>query len=289
MKIQCQNCKLTGNVEDSKIPPDGLVLDCPKCKSRIVVKKEAKAGWKPGAEVSVCPACQYSTFTDETFGQCPKCGIVVEEYNEKLKEKKARAQEEERLRREEEIIRQQYAKQLPLPGPQASAENPPGMKAVELPVSVTVIGWLAIIVAVLLLIAGGRGLLAFSLLTPPPVDPYSTEQPVTAATLFLKHGLQPVLQIIFSVYLLVAATQLLQLRRWARSALEVACWLGMVGILADQVVELLGWISRGSDQAGSYYTVGVVSAILMLAIWLVPVAVVLRFLRGKVIRKAMSA
>lgn len=289
MKIQCQNCQLTGNVEDCKIPADGLVLDCPKCKSRIVVKKEAKAGGKPVAEVNVCPACQYSTFTEETFGQCPKCGIVVEEYNEKLKEKKARAQEDERLRREDEIIRQQYAKQQPLPGDQPLAEGPPAIKAVELPMSATVIGWLAIIVAVLLLIAGGRGLFAFSALTPPPVDPYSTEQPVTAATLFFKHGLQPILQVIFSVYLLVAATQFLQLRRWARSALEVACWLGMGGILADQVVELLGWISRGSDQAGSYYIVGVVSAILMLAIWIVPVAVVIRFLRGRVIRKAVSA
>jgi len=286
MKIQCQNCQLTGNVEDSKIPAEGLVLDCPKCKSRIVVKKEARAGWKPGFEVNVCPACQYSTFTEETFGQCPKCGIVVEEYNEKLKEKKVRAQEEERLRREDEIIR---PKKQSLPGNQPLDEGLPPMKAVELPVSVTVIGWLAIIVAVLLLLAGGRGLFAYSALNPPPIDPYSTEQPVTAAALFLKHGLQPVLQLSFSIFLLVAAPQFLQLRRWARNALEVACWLGMVGILADQVVELVGWISRGSDQAGSYYTVGVVSAILTLVIWLVPVAVVVYFLRGKVIRKAVSA
>ncbi len=289
MKIQCESCKLTGNVEDSKIPPEGLVLDCPKCKSRIVVKKEVKAGWKPGFEVSVCPACQYSTFTEETFGQCPKCGIVVEEYNEKLKEKKARAQEEERLRREEEIIRKQYGKQQPIPGNQPLDENQPGMKAAELPVSVTVIGWLAIIVAVLLLIAGGKDLYAYSMMTPPPFDPYSTEKQITAESLFLNHGLLPVLRAIFGIYILAAAAQLLQLRSWARGGLEVACWLGMAWIIVDQVVELLGWIKRGSDQAGSYYTVGVVSAILMMVIWLVPVAVVTSFLRGKVIRKAASA
>lgn len=43
MKVSCQTCEARFKIDDSKIPAQGLTLNCPKCKSPITVKKESTA------------------------------------------------------------------------------------------------------------------------------------------------------------------------------------------------------------------------------------------------------
>lgn len=55
MDFKCPNCSLSGNVEDSKIPPEGTFATCPKCKTKFQIKKETESTknapegikWKP--------------------------------------------------------------------------------------------------------------------------------------------------------------------------------------------------------------------------------------------------
>lgn len=40
MKIECPNCKKTGEVDDSKIPKEGIGVRCPKCGNRFIIMRE---------------------------------------------------------------------------------------------------------------------------------------------------------------------------------------------------------------------------------------------------------
>ena len=81
MKIECPECKLTGNVDDSMVPATGIAMNCPRCKTSFYVKKETTANWKDTA--TECPICRFSTFSEERFDICPTCGLVIKDYNEK--------------------------------------------------------------------------------------------------------------------------------------------------------------------------------------------------------------
>ncbi len=41
MKFECPNCKKSGQVDDSKVPENGIYATCPKCNNKFLVKREA--------------------------------------------------------------------------------------------------------------------------------------------------------------------------------------------------------------------------------------------------------
>ncbi|HEU0264722.1 MAG TPA: zinc-ribbon domain-containing protein, partial [Geobacterales bacterium] len=168
MKIECPSCHLIGQISDASVPSEGLPLDCPRCKNRFVVKQELPADLQPGDAVNSCPACQYSTFSEETFVKCPRCGVIPRDYRAGAGERQARE------RQKEEEIRRQYANDVTQP---EEPDNSGMAMTAEAPVPVMIIGWLAIIAAVLLLIFGFKGLINYSSIPQPVPDPYATELP----------------------------------------------------------------------------------------------------------------
>src|SRR6185369_5754296 len=97
MKISCPKCNASGNIPDHEIPEDGRFLSCPKCKHGFDVKKPKATSDE--YLVDVCPACAFSTFGEERFGTCPKCGVVIKAYIDRQREDKARARDQELLTR----------------------------------------------------------------------------------------------------------------------------------------------------------------------------------------------
>jgi predicted Zn finger-like uncharacterized protein len=81
MKIECPGCKLSGNIDDSTVPATGLAMTCPRCKKPFTVEKPVVAAGEAVAMLDSCPKCQYSTFSEEKFAICPKCGLVVADYH----------------------------------------------------------------------------------------------------------------------------------------------------------------------------------------------------------------
>ena len=99
MKIECPSCHLSGKVNELELPPDGRELKCPRCKAAFHVKKPPPPAGKQDL-MSMCPVCQYSTFTDEMFAVCPKCGLVGSEYRQNLRKQK----ENDQVRRDEDLL-----------------------------------------------------------------------------------------------------------------------------------------------------------------------------------------
>lgn len=93
MKIQCPECKVFYEVDDSKIPAGGVRARCPKCECRFFVKRESEGA------VQVCPSCGYERQPkDDEFtpqSECPKCGMIYAKAEALLKKKQQMAQDED--------------------------------------------------------------------------------------------------------------------------------------------------------------------------------------------------
>lgn len=287
MRIECPNCKLAGNVEDTRVPLEGTYLDCPRCKTRFMVKHEeqpqaravkheAPVEARPGVAVNTCPACDYSTFSEDTFERCPKCGTIAGEWTEKMQKlKEQRAQEEER-RREEKRVLDKYGEADP-------EEDVQAVPAEEIPIQVMVLGWIAVGVAAVFLIIGLKGFFTYSAMTPPPPDPYAIEPQITSGQLFLSSGLFPLFQLMFAIYTGVAALQFLRLRQWSRLGLEISGWLALAGVVISHIIELVMWIRQSS----SFPFMVIAATFFGLVIWSIPPLAAVWFLRGEVVKKTV--
>jgi predicted Zn finger-like uncharacterized protein len=95
MKISCPKCSASGTIPDHEVPESGRFISCPRCNEGFTVTKP-----RSGTDaylVDTCPSCGFSTFGDETFGTCPKCGVAVKIFVE-------RQREEQRLKHEQELL-----------------------------------------------------------------------------------------------------------------------------------------------------------------------------------------
>ncbi len=73
MVMEDHESRPTGKVRKREIPPQGSLVSCPRCKSAFHVGNPVVV-WSPHM-MSVCPACQYSTFGTGMFTVCPQCGL----------------------------------------------------------------------------------------------------------------------------------------------------------------------------------------------------------------------
>ena len=74
MKIQCESCQATYNIDESKIPEKGATARCKKCGSRILIRKPAPIEVKTKS----CPKCGSPVSEDAT--DCMMCGLVLAKY-----------------------------------------------------------------------------------------------------------------------------------------------------------------------------------------------------------------
>jgi hypothetical protein len=94
---------MTGKVNELELPPEGRYLDCPRCKNSFHVAKPPDAV-RNKRLMNSCPSCRYSTFTDEMFAICPKCGLTADDYQEKSR----RQRENEQLLHDQEVLNRSY-------------------------------------------------------------------------------------------------------------------------------------------------------------------------------------
>ena len=153
-------------------PPDGRELKCPRCKKGFHVKKPPPPAGNRDL-MNICPACQYSTFTDEMFAVCPKCGLVVSSYREKLRKQ----QELEQMQRDREVLTRSYRNpDLDLAPPEEGAPGKPGI-----PQPILVTGSICIAIGGALLLYGLAGLMNYygkdwqTTLSEPFVEPISKQ------------------------------------------------------------------------------------------------------------------
>jgi hypothetical protein len=170
------------------------------------------------------------------------------------------------------------------------------------PTSVTVIAWIFIAGAILMILSGGMGFAAFSFMKQttggvPPVPEDIPGQLRVMQFAFQHFELIAMVQCALAIFILIASIQFLRLRRWARTALEVITWLGLVYVVGFGIFWVVSWIgitsnipiTEGTPGPSSLFNiVGAVMGSVVALFWAVPLVVIIIFIRGKTIREALQ-
>ncbi|HLO27294.1 MAG TPA: zinc-ribbon domain-containing protein [Geobacteraceae bacterium] len=296
MKIECPNCKLTGQASDLNIPAEGRYMNCPRCKTSFLVKKTATANWVD--TMTDCPECGYTSFNAERFDICPNCGLVAAAYREKGKrqpsldakdempaegpatmDREGMRQELERLEREEQKKRQQRAG-----GPAAEPlPEEPAPVAPVVPDPIKYLGWGFVLAGILVLVYGLKG--GYDYLALNPADTVAQDEvPPGTFMLFLTYGLASLLQTALGLFVIAAGTCFAKMKTGARKLLEAAAWCGVAYVAGSEAASLVSWFRRSSGASSiTYYLVGFADSVLMAALWSAPLLAAIWYVRSDAI------
>lgn len=299
MKISCPKCGASGNLPDHEIPEEGRFLSCPKCKNGFDVKKPKATSNE--YLVDVCPACAYSTFGDERFGTCPKCGVFIKTFVDRQREEMARA-------REQEILNRKFSRDtappppMPMPNGSSSASTAPAPKAessidigemIENLHPVNLIGYGVAVAAVVILLIGVFGVF----------DYYGTdyqaklseenialgiEVRVSVLKTFLYHGLVPWIEMLYGASLLAVAVFFLQKQAQARQALGWLLWGLIVYVPILMIVRFFNWWFQPIPHNWSGYAINFFNIIFISALVGLPLYLLINFLDDKRIRSVVK-
>jgi predicted Zn finger-like uncharacterized protein len=270
MKITCPNCAASGNIPEHGIPDEGRFLSCPKCNHGFTVHKP-RAG-TDAYLVDTCPACAYSTFGEERFDTCPKCGVIVKAHVERQREEQSRA-------REQELLTRKYTGSDDPAIPEQEAT--PVAALVDKLHPVTLIGWACGLVSCVILVMGIWGLIEYS---PAEIQAQLTaqrEEPVSAWYVFSHHGLIPWIETLYGGAALLASFFFIQQKS---VSLQLLSWLlraAMVFIPLYQVIIFIVWIQEPIPHSLLGYFVEIINILFMTALCGIPIYLLHHFLGDK--------
>jgi len=288
MRIECPHCKASGTINDLEIPDEGRYLNCPRCKESFQVTKPRRQMTSAFA-TNTCPSCGYSTCCEEVFDQCPQCGVVVKT----LMEQKFAQQAQQRV--QPASLSQVYAAPLATPLP-AGGSGSKYLRSDPDPVEkkpmfrlagfangfdpVAAVGWGVVLVAVVLLAIGGKGVLYYHGTDIRAQLSEQSLEPVSVWQVFGGYGFWPWVATLFAGALLVAAFGFLQRQAWGLRAMEGVV---LAAVVLAPLYELTGyvvWIVKSIAPPWWAYLVELLSVLLISSLCVVPLLLVLQYLRG---------
>ena len=163
-------------------------------------------------------------------------------------------------------------------------EEEPVPPAPVVKVPLQYIGWGVILVGLVVLAYGVKGLYDYGQIQPAAAGFPDVEDTPGPFRLYLTNGLLPTLQALVGMYAAVAGYRYLKMLPRARKWLEAVAWSGIAFAVASELVNLIASIRRASSSPSvMYYLVEFIGFILMTAFWTVPLLAVIWFLRRNVI------
>jgi predicted Zn finger-like uncharacterized protein len=286
MRIECPHCKASGTINDLEIPDEGRYLSCPRCKESFQVKKPRRQMTSAYA-TNTCPSCGYSTCCEEVFDQCPQCGVVVKTLMEQRFAQQA--QQREHQTSLGQIHAAPLAPALPTGGSKYLRSDPdPVEKKPLLTLAgfgngfepVAAVGWGAVLVAVILLAIGLKGVLHYH---GTDIQLQLSEQslePVSAWQVFWGYGFWPWVATLFGGAVLVAAFGFLQRQAWGLQAMEGVVLAAVVLVPLYELAGYVVWIVKSIAPPWWAYLVELFSVLLISSLCVVPLLLLVQYLRG---------
>lgn len=296
MKIECPNCRLSGNINEVELPDEGRYMGCPRCKTSFHIAKPALPS-DTRYLMNTCPVCQYSTFTEEMFAVCPKCGHSGKDYKKVVKRtdhtaSQAPRQEPpvphedlEQLKRDLDAMQRSHRNPNLVAAPVEGTAEEPARRKIPEPVKWT--GWLSFGAGAALFICGFVGLINYyskdwqAILSEPLLEPLSKTR------VFFSIGLMPWLHTLVAVWIMVVASQFLNLQGWARRELARCAWGGLALGVINETVGFIEWVRISSSSPSFLYcATGVIGSMIWVFVWSIPPLTLLWFLRKECILEA---
>lgn len=151
------------------------------------------------------------------------------------------------------------------------------------PTCVTVIGWAWIIVGGLMILSATMSLFTLGMIRNMALD--EPDLPF----IFKKFELIVIIQIGVGLLGLISGINFLMLKAWARNVLEGLTWMLLVFVLGFTVFWVFTWVSMTSrhDPPG-FGIMGAAMGVVFMAIYAVPLGIMLKYMRGRKVRNAVS-
>lgn len=119
MKVNCPECLTEHDVEDARIPEEGMRVTCRICGTAFDVSREPspEAAYDLGEDEMVCPKC---FITQKKSDTCICCGLIISKYREEPPRSGVRQQQQQQQQAE---VRAASPAEPP-PGPSAAPPAP---------------------------------------------------------------------------------------------------------------------------------------------------------------------
>lgn len=270
MKISCPKCNAVGNIPDHEIPEDGRFLSCPRCKHGFDVKKPKASS--NDYLVDSCPSCAFSTFGEERFGTCPKCGVNIKAFIDRQREDKLRI-------REQELLTKKFTRDDEPPPVEIEAK--PVADFIENLHPVNLIGWGCIIVAAVIFLMGFLGMFDYYGNDVQAKLSAEREEPVSAWYVFFHYGMLPWIQVLFGGALLAASVFFLKRQAKALRALIWLLWGVIAYVPVSMAVRFVRWWIEPIPHTWGGYSIEIFNVLFMSSLVGIPLFLLIRFLEDR--------
>lgn len=256
MKITCPKCNASGTIPDHEIPETGRFISCPRCHEGFTVNKP-RAG-NDVYLVDTCPACGFSTFGDETFSSCPKCGVSVKTFIE-------RQREEQTQKRNQELLGKKLNNgEAAAPTPEASAA--PVADFIENLHPVNLIGWGTAAVAIVVLGLGLWGVIEFDSVKIKAMLLEERDEQVSGFTVFLRYGLIHWVKLLYGISAITAAVLFMKRLKIALKAMSILLWATIALVPLIYVVSFIVWVLAPIPHTIGGYLIEILNILFMSAL-----------------------
>lgn len=270
MKIVCPNCSASGSIPEHVIPVDGHFLSCPRCKHGFTVMRPSATS--ESYLVDTCPACNYSTFGEERFETCPKCGVLIKTCLE-------RQREERRMVKEQELLAKKYGHDEDTAPPEEYIS--PVSEFIENLHPVNLVGWGCGVAAIVIFCMGAWGVLDYDANALKEQFSALQDEPVSTWYVFSRFGLMPWIKTLYGAMAMVTAYFFLQRRIIAQKLLTILLRAVMVFIPLYLLISFVRWVLQPISHSVSGYFIEIINIIFIIVLFEIPLALLDRFLRDR--------
>jgi predicted Zn finger-like uncharacterized protein len=233
MKISCPKCNASGTIPDHEVPESGRFINCPRCHEGFTIHKP-RAG-SDAYLVDTCPACSFSTFGDETFSSCPKCGVSVKTFVE-------RQREEMRQKHNEELLGKKFNSSETAAPPPLEADATPVADFIDNLHPVNLIGWGVAAVAFIVLGLGIWGFLGYE---PEKIKALLLEErdeQVSGFYVFLHYGLLHLIKLLYGIIAMAISVMFMKRLKSALRAMSGLLWATIVIVPLAYIISFIFWV-----------------------------------------------
>ena len=271
MKISCPKCSASGSIPDHDIPESGRFITCPRCKEGFNVSKP-----RSGADVylvDTCPSCSFSTFGDETFSTCPKCGIAVKTFVE-------RQREEQILKHNNELLGKK------LNNSEAAPPPPEGTSAavadfIENLHPVNLISWGVAAVAVTVLALGLLGIIGYDSSKIHAEFFEKTGEHISGLSVFLHHGLLHWVKVVYGLSAMAVSILFMKRLKIGLRAMKSLLLATIVLVPLSYITGFIYWVLAPIPHTISGYLIELLNIVIMSALAGVPLYLLERYLHER--------
>lgn len=270
MKISCPKCNASGTIPDHEIPESGRFLNCPRCQEGFTVNKP-----RPGKDaylVDTCPSCSFSTFGDESFSTCPKCGIAVKTFVE-------RQREELRIKHDQELLGKKFNNVDTAPPPQEVTTTPVADFIDNLH-PVNLISWGVAAVAVIFLGLGMWGIIEYDS-AKIQAKLMEQEEQVSGLYVYLHYGLLHWVKLIYGVTAMVVSLLFMKRLKIGLRAMSGLLWATIVLVPLSYIISFIYWVLAPIPHSISGYLIEILNILFMGALVGIPLFMLEQYLHER--------